>query len=107
MASRQQRLHRAADAYTDRFAVDDEHLELGMIEACLQRRDDLRERRAAQIGERLGLMHEHRWWTLDDVLFDHERQDLEQRVAIHLGKRLLDVARELANVGTRWHEISF
>ena len=67
-----------------------------MIEARLQRADQLREREALQIGERLGLMHEHRRRPLDDVLLDDERQDVEQRLAIHLGKRLFDVARELA-----------
>ena len=75
-----------------------------MIEPRLQRRDELRERRAAQIGERLGLMDEHRRRALDDVLLDHEREDVEQRLAVHVGERLADVARDAraGRDGTAW-----
>ena len=77
-----------------------------MIEPRLQRGDDLREARALEIRERLRLMHEHRRRALDDILLQHEGQHLEQGVAVGVGKRLLHVGRDVAQVGTGRHGFS-
>jgi hypothetical protein len=48
-------------------------------------------------------MDQHRRRALDDVLLQHERQDLEQRLAIGVGERVAEVGGELAKIGARGH----
>jgi hypothetical protein len=95
-----------ADPHAHLLAIDGEHRQLGVVEAGLQRRHHLRERQPAQVGEGLRLMDQHRRRAFDDVLLDDERQDIEQRLAVRIGKRILDVAGELAEVRSGRHGFS-
>ncbi|HVK84950.1 MAG TPA: hypothetical protein VM513_12615, partial [Kofleriaceae bacterium] len=99
----QQRLHDATDAHAHLLAVDDEHRELGMIEPRLHRGDELRERRALEVRQVLGLMDQHRRRPFDDVLLDDEREHVEQGLAIGVGERVSDVRGDVAKVGTGRH----
>jgi hypothetical protein len=74
-----------------------------VIEARLQRGDQLRERRALEIRERLGLVDQHRRRTLDDVLLQHEREHIEERLFVGVGERFTHVRGDLADVGSGRH----
>jgi hypothetical protein len=74
-----------------------------VIEPGLERGHELRERDALEVRQRLGLVDQHRRRPLDDVLLQHERQHVEQGLAVGVGERVADAVGELAEIGTGGH----
>lgn len=83
----------ATDPDRDLIAIDTEQGELGMRQARLQRSDKLRKRQAAQVGEILHRMNQHRRWPLHHVFADDEGKNIEQRLPIGIRKCFANVGR--------------